>query len=683
MHIRLVKVILPLLLFALSTSSASASWQHLDYSFPENPADFQDQGVVALVYFTDNADLNQLANALDIWEVNHEAGYLVAMLHPYQLTALNQAGYQVEVDLEQTKRFNQPNHPLPDQLSGIPGFPCYRTVEETYTDLSQLAEDHPNLASWIDIGDSWEKATPNGVSGYDLHTLILTNSTMQGPKPKFFLLGAIHAREYATAELATRFAEYLVANYDSDPDVTWLLDYFEVHITPVANPDGRKIAETGDLWRKNTDNDDGCFLSFWWGTDLNRNSSFKWGGIGASSFACDETYRGPSPASEPETQSIQNYVTSSFPDQRGPEDNDPAPDDSSGVFITLHSYGNLVLFPWGWTTDSSPNDTALETLGRKFGFLNDYEVCQSGENGCIYQTSGTTDDWAYGEMGLASYTFEVGDTFFESCSSFENTILPENLPGLLYAFKSARLPYQNPSGPESINLDLSKDHVAPGDIVTLTATADDTRYDSNGWGNEPVQPIAAARYSLDTPSWVDGAVTYPMDPTDTNFDASVETLTAAIDSTGLNPGKHIIFVESQDADGNWGVPSATFLWITGDGYLPELDPTTLEGSALIGTSLTYTLQLNNLSTLVDTFDIQLTGNTWETIPSHNSVGPLPPGESVELEIVVTVPLSAEVGSQDSAILTAVSQGDPSKISTATLTTTAISASVFLPIILQR
>lgn len=682
MHIRLVKVILPILLFTLSTSSASASWQHLDYSFPEKPANFQDQGVVARLYFSDNADLNQLATTLDIWEVNHKAGYLVAMLHPSQLTALNQAGYQVEVDLEQTKRFNQPNQPLPDQVSGIPAFPCYRTVEETYTDLSQLAEDHPNLASWIDIGDSWEKSTPNGVSGYDLHTLILTNSTVQGPKPIFFLLAAIHAREYATAELATRFAEYLVANYDSDPDVTWLLDYYEVHITAVANPDGRKIAETGDLWRKNTDNDDGCFLSFWWGTDLNRNSSFKWGGIGASSFSCDETYRGPSPASEPETQSIQNYVTSSLPDQRGPEDNDPAPEDSSGVFITLHSYGNLVLFPWGWTSGAAPNDTALETLGRKFGFFNNYETCQSGENGCIYQTSGTTDDWAYGEMGLASYTFELGNTFFESCSSFENTIFPENLPALLYAFKSARLPYQNPSGPESINLNLSEDHVAPGDLVTLTATADDIRYDSNGWGDEPVQPIAAARYSLDTPPWVDGASTYPMDPTDTSFDAPVETLAAEIDTTGLNPGRHMIFAESQDADGNWGVPSSAFLWISGDGYLPELDPTIAEGSALIGTSLTYTLQLSNLSTLVDTFDIQLTGNAWETIPSHNSVGPLTPGDSVELEIVVTVPLSAVIGNQDIAILTAVSQGDPSKFATTTLTTTAISAGVFLPIILQ-
>jgi hypothetical protein len=178
---------------------------------------------------------------------------------------------------------------------------------------------------------------------------------------------------------------------------------------------------------------------------LNRNSSSKWGGVGASSNSCSEII-GPSAASEPETQTIQNYVASIFPDQRGPGDNDPAPNDAMGVFMTLHSYAEEVLFPWGWTTTPPPNNTALETLGRKFGYFNHYKVCQSGENGCIYQTSGTTDDWAYGELGVAAYTFEVGTDFFESCSYFESTLLPDNMPALLYAFKAARQPYLDPPG---------------------------------------------------------------------------------------------------------------------------------------------------------------------------------------------------------------------------------------------
>ncbi len=258
------------------------------------------------MFFADLDDLNRLGGWLDVWEVNHAAGYLVAMLSPLDQQFLLQAGYQFEIDLQKTAELSRQNIPLPGQISGIPGYPCYRTVEETYMSLEQLASEHPDLVTVIDIGDSWEKSVPDGLSGYDIYSAVITNQAIPGPKPKFFLMAAIHAREYATVELATLFAEYLVSNYGIDPDITWLLDYYEIHIVPQTNPDGRKIAEEGTYWRKNTDDDDGCNLQGYWGVDLNRNSSFKWkyDDSGSSSYPCDETYRGPTAASEPETQAI-------------------------------------------------------------------------------------------------------------------------------------------------------------------------------------------------------------------------------------------------------------------------------------------------------------------------------------------------------------------------------------------
>ncbi len=519
-----------------------------------------EEPVVARVFFADLADLNRLAGELDVWQVAHEAGYLVALLRPDQFTGLRQAGYRVEIDEVRTALLGQPAQYLADQTSGIPGYPCYRTVEETHADLSTLAADHPDLASWLDVGDSWEKVT-GALPGYDLHALVLTNRAVPGPKPKFLLMAAIHARELATAELAARFAEGLVADYGTDPDVTWLLDYFELHVLPMTNPDGRKQAESGEYWRKNTDDDDGCAIFPYYGTDLNRNSSFHWGG--ASTSPCYETYQGPSAASEPETQAIEDYAAGVFPDQRGPGDDDPAPDDATGVFITLHSYGDLVLFPYGFRPTSSPNHTQLETLGRKFGYFNGYEVCQSGEPGCIYATTGTTDDWAYGELGLAAYTFELGTAFFQGCSYFEGTILSRNLPALLYAFKAARRPYQTPAGPESLDVTVTPTTTVVGTAVTLTAVADDTRYDSDGWGPEPSQDVAAARYTVDAPSWVTGVVSHSLSSTDGAFDASVESVGTVVDTTGWTPGRHTLFVEARDADGNWGVPTAVFLRVTG------------------------------------------------------------------------------------------------------------------------
>ena len=371
-------------------------------------------------------------------------------------------------------------------------------------------------------------------------------------------MAAIHAREYTTAELATRFAEELINKYNVDPDVTWLLDYYEIDIVPQVNPDGRKKAETGLLWRKNTDNNDGCNNSSSWGTDLNRNSSFKWNMGGSSSNACNETYMGPSAASEPETQAIESYARLIFPDQRGPADSDPAPATAEGVFISLHSYSELVLFPWGYTTTPAPNSAALQTLGRKFGYFNGYQVCNGPT--CLYGTSGTTDDYTYGALGVASYTFEVGRNFFESCSFFTSNILPKNMPALYYALKSARRPYQSPGGPDITSVSVSASGVGQGTPVTLSAAANDTRFASNGWGTEPTQAIAAARYTIDQPSWK-GAAATAMSAADGTFNSGIENLTGTIDTASLSVGRHIVFVEAQDAAGNWGAPTAVFLTV--------------------------------------------------------------------------------------------------------------------------
>jgi hypothetical protein len=545
---------------------------------PSNQTDHDGTILAVHAYFTDLGGLEYLTAHFDAMEtVNHADGYLDLLLTPAEYESLKALGYRLEIDTRRTALLNQPQVALPAQAEGIPGYPCYRTVEETYASMAQLAADRPNLATWIDIGDSWEKATPGGLPGYDLRVLILTNKAIPGPKPIFFLMAAIHAREYATAEMAARYAESLAAGYGVDPDVTWLLDHFEVHILPQANPDGRKLAEGGLYHRKNTNPTNGAICPDWYliyhyGIDLNRNSSFQWGGVGTSPDPCAQTYPGPAEASEPETQAIEAYVASIFPDQRGPAVSDPAPDDASGTFVTLHSYGREVLFPWGARSEAAPNAGGLQVLGQKLGFYNRYQVCQSGAAGCLYQTSGTTDDWAYGQLGVAAYTIEVGDDFFEPCASFEASVWPGNRPALLYALKAARRPYQAPAGPDTLTVTVSAPYVFTGSPLTLTAVADDTRYYSSGGGLEPSQPISAARYSLAWPAWVSGTVTLPLSAADGAFDSSIETLSIVIDTSGWPAGRHLLFVESQDSLGHWGVPSAVFVQAYAPGTLLQFFP---------------------------------------------------------------------------------------------------------------
>ena len=290
----------------------------------------------------------------------------MAALTPAEYSSLLAQGFRIQIDPVLSAMLNQPLVRQPGQVEGIPGFPCYRTVEETYSSLGVLAAAHPNLAVWRDFGDSWEKNRSGGLPGYDLYALELTNASIPGPKPTFFVMAAIHARELATAELATRFAEYLLSQYNLDADITWLLDNFKIVIVPMTNPDGRKKAETGLYWRKNTDpwvcNDPAN-----WGIDLNRNHTFKWGGD--STNPCSETYQGPTASAEPETRALQAYLATLYPDQRGPGDNDPAPLTASGSFITLHSYGNLVLWPWGWGNSLSLQRCPVPDLWTQDGVL--------------------------------------------------------------------------------------------------------------------------------------------------------------------------------------------------------------------------------------------------------------------------------------------------------------------------
>ncbi|WP_181234492.1 M14 family zinc carboxypeptidase [Enhygromyxa salina] len=516
-------------------------------------------GVTLLVHveYQTEEKLNWLVSEFDALEhADRKQGYVAMLVEPAEYEHLLDEGFAVEIQ-------ETPTEQLAEALSGfrsISGYACYRTVEETATDMATLASDYTDLVELVDMGDSWDKVTGGGPAGYDLAGMVVTNENIAGPKPRFFLMGSIHAREYATAELAIRFAEEMITGYGTDPDATWLLDNFELHVLPHTNPDGRKIAEQGYTQRKNRNTSSGnCSnpptSSSQHGVDLNRNSSFKFGGAGTSSKACNLTYRRTS-TSEPETQGLQSYMSSIFADQRGPGDADAAPSDTTGIMISLHSYSPLVLFPWSWSAAGAPNLTQLRTLARKFGYHTGYPVCQAPV--CLYAASGTTDDWAYGTLGIAAYTFEVGTSFFQSCASFESTIVPDNIAALREAFKAARRPYQTPAGPDAVSVAVSSSPVTAGAVVSLTATVDDTRYDSNGWGSEASQNIAAARYTINQASW-SGATTTAMTASDGVFNATSEGVTTSIDTTGWTVGRYLLMVEGQDAAGNWGAPSAVFL----------------------------------------------------------------------------------------------------------------------------
>ena len=507
------------------------------------------------VFFDGKEQLRKLSDWKDVWAIDSRDGFAIVPATEAERDILEDMGFRTELDLELTRLLYQPA--IPEGDSGIPGFSCYQTVEETYTRAAELAATYPNLAEWVDYGDSWEK-TQNPDEGYDLMVLQLTNPASPFIKSELMVVSGLHAREYAPVGINMAFAEWLLAGYNVDANAMWILDTREIHLIFHANPDGRKQAETGILWRKNANN---LFCSDTndRGVDLNRNFPFQWGCCGgASGLECHPTYRGPFPISEPETDAIIDHARGFLLDQKPDDPLAPAPDIARGVFIDIHSFGQWVLWPYGYDhAVQTPNGTALQTLGRKFAWFNNYWPERASVS---FDTDGTTDDYAYGEFGVAAYTFEVGTWFFEDCDNFENTILPSNLEALIYAAKVADFPYQRPSGPDAVDLTLNCEHPFQGDVLDLTVTLDDTR--TNGAnGQEPVQNIAWAAFYIDTPPWDINAVPVFLAPIDGVLDSPTEEMGWPVSTGHLATGRHTLYVWGEDENGRIGVADAIYFTV--------------------------------------------------------------------------------------------------------------------------
>jgi carboxypeptidase T len=439
------------------------------------------------------------------------------------------------------------------QLAGINGFPCYETVEESDASAAQLARDYPEYASWQPIGPAWAKS--NGRPGYDLYVLKLTKQNGVQNKPVLLINSAIHAREYATAPLMLAFAKSLLEGVGNNADADWLLEQQEIHLLLQSNPEGRKIAETGLLWRKNI-NDTSCSTGNY-GVDLNRNFSFSWNSApeGSSGDSCNQTYRGANAGSEPETQALQQYARSVFQDYRGPLNTDAAPANTPGIHLDIHSYSELVLWPWGENANQAPNGVALQTLGRKFAWFNDYLPMQSIG---LYPTDGTTDGVSYGELGVAAYTFEIGTAFFQSCAVYQNQILPDNLKALWYAARVTAAPYLLPAGPEvqALQFNTLNGKIRQDQSLTVQFRLTDQQSSQQN-GVEPSQVIrTAALYLNQYPA----AATPPdlwLDAQDGAFDQPVEMVIGTLPE--LPVGKHRLYVRGTDASGQAGPVYASYV----------------------------------------------------------------------------------------------------------------------------
>jgi carboxypeptidase T len=304
----------------------------------------------------------------------------------------------------------------------------FHNYAETVAMLRDMNSKNADITRLQSIGKSIE-----GRDLWAIHINTAPEALINGEstKPGFIVMGAHHAREHLSVEIPLMFAKHLLDNRN-DTRISALLESRDIWVIPMVNPDGAEFdiaTAKYRMWRKNRrDNRDGKF-----GVDLNRNYGFKWGTGGSSKDTGNDTYMGTAPFSEPESQAIRDFVNAHL---------------NAKVLLTVHTFSELILYPWGHTYDQIGNakdHQVFETMARTMAQWNKYTPQQSSD---LYIASGDTTDWAYGEHGIFAFTFELspksmwdGGGFYPGQGVIDR-VFNDNLRPLLYMLDLSDDPYR-------------------------------------------------------------------------------------------------------------------------------------------------------------------------------------------------------------------------------------------------
>ena len=339
----------------------------------------------------------------------------------------------------------------------VNGFNVFRSWDEAggiRDELYALAEENPQLLKLEVLGHTHQ--------GRELIAVKVTQGAQEvpdGQRPAVLYSSTQHAREWISTEVNRRTLNHFVSRWRAnDRSIRRMLQRTELWFVIVANPDGYQYTFDHErLWRKNLrDNNGNDEVDVGDGVDPNRNFNEHWGydNEGSSSDEADETYRGPSPASEPETQFMQGLINRIKPKFQS----------------NLHSFGEWLLYPQGWqigTLDAdNPIYVALGGTDAKPA-IEGFNPGQSADT--LYVTNGETTDYAESAAGTIAYTPELGEGIegsgfvFPDDEALIQAEFQRLLPFHLGLARSAATP-ANPVSPVGIDVEpfyLDQDDIDP------------------------------------------------------------------------------------------------------------------------------------------------------------------------------------------------------------------------------
>lgn len=280
--------------------------------------------------------------------------------------------------------------------------------QEMLNHLDSMQSLYPNLITLRAPVDSVE-LTIEGRPVY--YVKISDNPLVNEPEPEILYTGVHHAREPLSMHQLIYYMWYLLENYQSDSIVRAIVNNTELYFIPCLNPDGYIYNEVvqpagGGMWRKNRrDNLDGSF-----GVDLNRNYDYMWGydDFGSSPDGNEETYRGTSGFSEPETDMVRKFVNNH----------------NFKIALNHHAFGNYLIYPWSYDQNIYTPDSALFVNFSQLLTSQNHFTYGTANQTVGYLVNGNSDDWLYGEQSakpkIIALTSEVGEDFWPTQFEIED-----------------------------------------------------------------------------------------------------------------------------------------------------------------------------------------------------------------------------------------------------------------------
>ena len=323
------------------------------------------------------------ANCISIYH-DEIPGLVDIILTAEHLESLQQFGFQVQdVTLFQNNQL--------DELD-----PEYHTYEEYHETLQQYADDFPGLCKLDSIGHSQQ-------FNRTIWCIKLSDSPeLEEDEITLLYISVHHGLEVIGGETLLYMIGHLLEEYGTNPDITFWLDNYEIFFVPLLNPDGHHAVAAGinDYWRKTARDldQDSVFYEMdgnsWTddheGIDLNFNYDWNWAG-GGSPYDWAFNSRGDAPFSESETQSLQSLVEEQRP----------------GLAASLHSYGEIIVYPWTIYPIYSPDIDIIEHLVLELanGLIKDsgapYDtMCGGGD-------AGQCRNWLYGKWNCIGFCIEL------------------------------------------------------------------------------------------------------------------------------------------------------------------------------------------------------------------------------------------------------------------------------------